>query len=140
MRVAFLILIAACSSAKQTDEPSPPSHSTSVAPQPARGSSADPSAAKPGDPAAELASLRADVDVMCNAAKVTGGKTFNEVGPHIAENMQTHHKVELFADFRTTTLDEIIVRMRRLMAKANVTQCDTVDVLIANDPRKESQD
>jgi len=77
---------------------------------------------------------------MCGAARATGGKTFNEVGPYIAENMRTHHKVELFADFRNSTLDEIIARMRALMAKANVTQCDTVDVLIANDPRKRSQD
>jgi hypothetical protein len=34
------------------------------------------------------------------------------------------------------TLDEIIERIRKLMALANVQQCETVDVLIANDPRK----
>jgi hypothetical protein len=73
---------------------------------------------------------------MCAAAKATGGTTFNEVGPYIAENMKTAFKLELFADFRTRTLDEIIERMRKGMAKANVQRCDTVDVLIANDPRK----
>jgi hypothetical protein len=54
----------------------------------------------------------------------------------MAENMKTAFKVELFADIRTTTLDEFIERIRKGMAKANVKQCDTVDVLIANDPRK----
>lgn len=84
--------------------------------------------------------VRADVEIMCGAAKATGGKTFMDVGPHIAENMKTELKVELFEDARTSTLDEIIARMRGLMAKANVTQCDTVDVLIANDPRKKPAD
>jgi hypothetical protein len=133
VRFAALVLVFACSSStKPTDEaPAPAPASTAAA-----GSGADPWATKPRDPAADLAALRADIDVMCSAAKVTGGTTFNEVGPHIAENMKTAFKLELFEDFRTRTLDEIIERMRKGMAKANVQQCDTVDVLIANDPRK----
>jgi hypothetical protein len=152
VRLAALIpfVIACSSSAKQTDEspaasspaPAPGSAAASAAssasaPAPApAGSSADPWSAKPRDPAADLALLRADIDIMCGAAKATGGKYFNEVGPYIAENMKTAFKLELFADFRTTPLDEIIERMRKGMAKVNVTRCDTVDVLLANDPRK----
>jgi hypothetical protein len=118
VRVALLLLVA-CSSAKQPDAPSTASGT-----------------AKSADP--DSAALRADVDIMCGAAKVTGGKTFIDVGPYIAEHMTTSYKVELFADARNATLDELLARMRALMAKANVTHCETVDVLVANDPRKQS--
>jgi hypothetical protein len=143
VRIALVFLIAACSSVKQTEGPSSPSVKQTDVASPTSpdastksAGSGDSWAVKPADPADDLAQLRADVAVMCGAAKATGGKTFSEVGPHIAENMKTHAKVELFADFRHSTLDEIVARMRALMARANVTQCDTVDVLIANDPRK----
>jgi hypothetical protein len=139
VRIALLVLVMACSSSvKQPDGSSPPRQADVPSPPSldAAEGSGDAWAVKPADPAGDLAQLRADVAIMCGAAKATGGKTFIEVGPHIAENMKTHAKAELFADFRNATLDEIIARMRALMAKANVTQCDTVDVLIANDPRK----
>ena len=90
----------------------------------------------PAKPDSEAAALRADVDVMCGAAKATGGTTFMQVGPYVAEHMKTSHKIELFADVRTRTLDEMLARMRALAAKAGVQRCDTIDVLVANDPRK----
>jgi len=131
-----LLVIAACSSSTKTPEESrAPAPVATPAPEKPAGSG-DSWEGKPDDPAADAALLRADVDVICNAAKVTGGKTWIDIGPHIAETMKTMHKIGLFADHRTTTLDEFIERIRGLMAKANVTQCDTVDVLIANDPRK----
>jgi hypothetical protein len=130
VRVALLLLVA-CSSAKQPDAPSTASGTAAPAPAPAPAP-----AAKSADP--DSAALRADVDIMCGAAKVTGGKTFIDVGPYIAEHMTTSYKVELFADARNATLDELLARMRALMAKANVTHCETVDVLVANDPRKQS--
>jgi hypothetical protein len=137
--LAALALLVACSSKpKQTDETAARSGSapaaTAPAPQPAPGSAADPWAEKPPEVAA--AELRADIDIMCGAAKVTGGKTVNDVGPYIAETMKTGFKVELFANIRNITLDEFIARMRKGMDKAGVKQCDTLDVLIANDPRK----
>lgn len=138
-----LLLVAACSSsAKQSDESSARSGSAPVAPAsttPAPPSGADPWAEKPRDPAADAAALRADIDMMCAAAKTTGGTTVMDVGPYIAEHMQTSFKVELFADIRTTTLDEFLARMRKGMTKAGVTKCDTLDVLIANDPRKKHE-
>jgi hypothetical protein len=90
-------------------------------------------------PDSETAALRADVDMMCGAAKATGATTFMQVGPYIAEHMKTSHKIELFADVRTRTLDELLARMRDLAAKAGVQQCDTIDVLVANDPRKRGE-
>lgn len=142
MRLALAFVLAACSSSTKQPEPAggstaPPAGSASTAGStPAAGSAQDSWAPKPHDPAADAALLRADIDMMCGAAKTTGGKTFMDVGPYIAEHMQTDFKVELFADIRTATLDEIIERMRKGMAKVNVKQCETVDVLIANDPRK----
>ena len=142
MRLVGLLLIAACSSsAKQSDETPKagsapaPAAVPAAAPASAAGS-ADPWAAKPVDPAAEAAAFRADIDIMCGAAKATGGTTVMDVGPYIAEHMQTSYKAELFADIRNVTLDEFLDRMRKGMAKANVTKCETLDVLIANDPRK----
>jgi len=41
---------------------------------------------------------------------------------------------------RTMTLDDFLERIRKLMAKVNVAHCDTVDVLIANDPRKKTRE
>jgi hypothetical protein len=140
--VGLLLVVACSSSAKQSDESSARSGSAPVAPAPttaAPRSGADPWAEKPRDPAADAAALRADIDMMCAAAKTTGGKTVMDVGPYIAEHMQTSFKVELFADIRTTTLDEFLDRMRKGMAKTGVTKCDTLDVLIANDPRQKHE-
>ena len=110
-----------------------------MAPPPAvdaPAASGDPWQAKPSDPAADLALLRADLDILCGSAKATGGKTVVEIGPYAAEHMNTVFKAELFADIRTTTLDEFVERIRKGMARANLQHCDTLDVLIANDPRK----
>ncbi len=136
--VNVVALLAACSSTKPSEETRSPATVVTTPPsgKASESGSADPWEGQPADPAADLAMLRADVDVICSAAKVTGGKTWIEVGPHIAETMKTMHKVGLFADHRTTTLDEFLDRIRGLMAKANITKCDTLDVLIANDPRK----
>jgi hypothetical protein len=137
MRLALVLLVAACSSkVKQADQSQAPAPSPPPASSGSGSAAEDSWATKPADPAAEAAAIKADVEIMCGAAKVTGGKVFMDLGPYIAEHMQTSYKMELFKDIRTSTLDEIIGRMRKLMAKANVTQCDTVDVLIANDPRK----
>src|SRR5512139_4226807 len=122
VRLAALALIVACSSSTKQPEQAPPPATQPAAP--AAAGSDDPWTPKPADPAAEQAALRADVDIMCGAAKATGGTTFIDVGPYIAENMKTGHKVALFADVRTRTLDEMIERMRALAAKANVTTCD----------------
>jgi hypothetical protein len=139
VRALLFASLVACSTPAKPAAESPPPPAGSAAPDPTTppttGSATDPWHGQPEDPAADLALLRADVDIICSAAKVTGGKSWMEVGPHIAENMKTMHKIGLFADVRTTTLDEFIERIRGLMAKASVTKCDTVDVLIANDPR-----
>ena len=82
--------------------------------------------------------LRADVDMICGAAKATGGKTFIEVGPYIAERMKTDLMTDLFNGLRNgqRSLDDFFVLMREAMKKTGVDKCDTVDVLTANDPRK----
>jgi hypothetical protein len=75
--------------------------------------------------------LRADVDMICGAAKITGGTDFMSVGPYIAEHMKTDLLAELFANIRTTTtLDMIVGCVRTAMAKTNVRKCATVDVLL----------
>ncbi|MEO8701590.1 MAG: hypothetical protein ABI867_16210 [Kofleriaceae bacterium] len=127
------LLVAACSTPRETVAPAP---IPAPAPAPAAEPAADPWQAKPADPAADAALLKADVDILCGAAKVTGGTTVVDVGPYIAEHMKTAAKVELFANIRDVTLDEFVARIRTIMAAANVTQCATLDVLIANDPRK----
>jgi hypothetical protein len=95
-------LLACSTSARQPAEPPTAApdpaptttESPAAAPAPATsGSAADPWQGEPADPAADLALLRADVDIICSAAKVTGGKTWIEVGPHIAETMKTMHKI-----------------------------------------------
>lgn len=123
--VLVLVALAACSSSKHSDAPPTPSNSA---------------ATLPSEPPRDLAALRADVDIMCNAAKMTGGKVFMDVGPYMAEHMHTAYKAPLFKDVRHATLDELIARMRELTAKVNVTSCDTIDVLVANDPRKQPTD
>ncbi len=81
--------------------------------------------------ATRLRDLRADVDMICSAAKTTGGTDFMSVGPYIAEHMKTDLLVELFANIRTTTtLDMIVGCVRTAMAKTNVKKCATVDVLL----------
>lgn len=125
----LLIALAACSSPatpNETPRSVPPTASAS-------GSSADPAT---GSAASQEDLLKQDMVVLCGAARATGGKVFMDVGPYIAEHMKSSYKLALFADIRTTSLDEIIERMRKLMTTANVKQCETVDVLIANDPRK----
>lgn len=76
--------------------------------------------------------LKADMDVICGAAKATGKEWFNDVGPYIAENMKSMYKYELFEGVTTgqATLEDIVARIRKLMAKTGVTKCDTVDVLL----------
>src|ERR1044071_5025613 len=72
--------------------------------------------------------LKADMVVICSAAKATGGEWFVDVGPYIAEHMKSMYKVELFAGVTTgqTTLEDIVARIRKLMAKTGVATCDTV--------------
>ena len=142
MRFALLALVVACSSSAKQKEVAPAEGSAPVAAQPAGSGSAqtDSWAPKPADPAAELALLRTDIDMICKAAKETGATAFIDIGPHIAERMKTGLLADLFANIRSgnVTLDDIIKRIREGMAKVNVQKCDTVDVLIANDPRKRS--
>jgi hypothetical protein len=138
-RLGIVLLVAACSTSREPVAPAPapaPTRAPAPAPAPAAEAAADPWHAKPADPAADAALLKADVDILCGAAKVTGGTTVSELGPYIAENMKTVAKVELFANIRDVTLDEFVARIRKIMASANITQCATLDILIANDPRK----
>jgi hypothetical protein len=75
--------------------------------------------------------LRADVDMICGAAKATGGTDFMSVAPYIAEHMKTDLLAGLFANIRTgTTLDMIVGCVRTAMAKTNVKKCATIDVLL----------
>jgi TonB family protein len=80
----------------------------------------------------ELAALRADVDMFCGAARATGGTTFMEMGPYIAERMKTDLLEDHFATLRSggTTLDMIVHQVRLGMAKVRVKRCATIDVLL----------
>ncbi len=83
-----------------------------------------------------LRDLRADVDMICGAAKITKGTDFMSVGPYIAEHMKTDLLAELLAKLRTTTtLDMIVGCVRTAMAKTAVTKCATIDVLLEQRPR-----
>jgi hypothetical protein len=96
---------------------------------------AEPAAAKSADPA-----LRADVDMICGAAKATGGHVLMSVGPYVAEHIKTDLLANFFANIRTTsTLDDFVAIVRGAMAKIGVDKCDTVDVLVANDPRNKTE-
>jgi hypothetical protein len=136
MRSALVVsvLVAACSSKAKQSEPAPKTEPTPAAPSgaaPVAGSSADPWSAQ-GSSVSQDELLAADMDVICGAAKATGKAWFNEVGPYIAENMKSTYKYELFEGVTTGTasLDDIVARIRKLMAKTGVTKCDTVDVLL----------
>jgi hypothetical protein len=84
-----------------------------------------------------LRELRDDIDMICGAAKATGGKYFMDMGPYIAEHMKTSFLTDLFQQLRGggATLDDFVARIREGMAKVNVTKCDTVDVLVKNRPK-----
>jgi hypothetical protein len=122
----LVLALAACS--KPAPEPAPQAQPPATPPPPQAAAAP---AAVPDDP------LRADVDMICGAAKATGGTHFVEIGPYMAEHMRTDLFADIFANIRggTVTLDDIIARIRSGMAKTGVERCDTLDVLIANDPR-----
>ena len=130
MRRALLavVVVSACSSKAKQSEPAP---QTAEAPAPKPGAS-DPWAAQ-GSSVSQDELLKEDIKVICGAAKATGKEWFNELGPYIAENMKSMYKYELFEGVTTgtATLDDIVARIRKLMAKTGVTQCNTVDVLLA---------
>ena len=128
LRIAMVCALVACgksaSESPRTAEPAPAKD-----PAPAK-----PDAAPTADPA-----LRADLDMICGAAKATGGHVLMSVGPYIAEHMKTDLLANFFANIRTTsTLDDFVGIVRGAMAKTGVDKCDTVDVLVANDPRKKT--
>jgi hypothetical protein len=81
---------------------------------------------------AALAALRADVEMICGAAKATGGTDFIAVGPYIAEHMKTDLLADLFANIRTTSLAKIVGRVRGAMAVTRIARCATIDVLVSS--------
>jgi len=89
-----------------------------------------------GDP------LKADVEMFCGAAKATGGKTFIEIGPYIAEHAKTDFMTDVFMGLRNgqKTLDDVLMRIRDAMKKTGVDKCDTLDMLVAHDPRKHTDE
>ena len=100
----------------------------------------EPAPAKPDPAPAADPALRADVDMICGAAKATGGHVLMSVGPYIAEHVKTGLLANFFANIRTTsTLDDFVAIVRGAMAKTGVDKCDTVDVLVSNDPRKKTE-
>lgn len=77
----------------------------------------------------ELEALRADVEMICGAARATGGTAFMPAGPYIAEHMKTRLLADLFANLRTTTtLEMIVTRIQGAMARVHVERCESIDV------------
>jgi len=134
-RFTILCALVACgTSACGTSASEPPRTAEPAA------AKAEPGPAKPDPAPAAYPALRADLDMICGAAKATGGHVFVSVGPYIAEHMKTGLLAEFFANIRTTsTLDDFVAIVRGAMAKTGVEKCDTVDVLTANDPRKKTE-
>ena len=90
----------------------------------------EPGPAKPDPAPAADPALRADLDMICGAAKATGGHVLMSVGPYIAEHMKTDLLANFFANIRTTsTLDDFVTIVRGAMAKTGVETCDTIDAL-----------
>jgi hypothetical protein len=85
--------------------------------------------------------LRADVEMICGATKATGGNTFIEIGPYIAEHAKTDLMTDLFLGLRKgeRSLDDFFVLIRGAMKKTGVEHCETLDVLMAHDPRKKTE-
>lgn len=76
-----------------------------------------------------LEALRADVEMICGAARATGGTAFMTAGPYIAEHMKTQLLADLFANLRTTTtLEMIVTRIQGAMARVHVERCESIDV------------
>jgi len=130
LRISLVCALVSCGkSASEPPRPAEPAAAKSeLAP-------ANPDPAPAADPA-----LRADVDMICGAAKVTGGHVLMSVGPYIAEHIKTGLLANFFANIRTTsTLDDFVATVRGAMAKTGVDKCDTVDVLVEADPRKKTE-
>ena len=69
--------------------------------------------------------------MICGAAEATGGTDFMSIGPYIAQHMKTDLLADLFANMRTTTTLDMVVRcVRTAMAKTSVQKCATIDVLL----------
>jgi hypothetical protein len=81
---------------------------------------------------AQLAALRADVDMICGAAEATGERWFNDLGPYIAERMKTNLMLDLFAKVvrHDATMDNVLDRVYLAMDKTGVKRCNTIDVMI----------
>jgi len=129
LRISLLCALVSCG--KSASEPPRPAEPAAAKSEPAP---AKPDPAPTADP-----TLRADVDMICGAAKATGSHVLMSVGPYIAEHMKTGLLANFFANIRTTsTLDDFVAIVRGATAKTGVDKCDTVDVLVANDPRKKT--
>jgi hypothetical protein len=120
LRISLLCALVACGkSASEMPRTAEPTAAKS------ESAPAKPDPAPAADPA-----LRADVDMICGAAKATGGHDLMSVGPYIAEHMKTDLLANFFANIRTTsTLDDFVTIVRGAMAKTGVETCDTIDAL-----------
>ena len=128
LRMSALVVFAVACAAPHSPT-APPAHTTEAPAQ------------KPSEAEVAMAALRADVEMICGAIRITGGTDVVSVGPYIAEHMKTDLLADLFANLRTTTtLDMIVERIRKAMAITHVERCATLEVLIAHDPRKDHGD
>src|SRR5689334_11083226 len=75
--LSLVLLVAACGGGASTSPPSPV-----PTPLPNEPDPTPPVAST--QPDAAMVALRADVDMICDAARVTNGKVFMAVGPYIA--------------------------------------------------------
>jgi hypothetical protein len=82
-------------------------------------------------------SLKHDVEMFCSAVVGSSAKTYNEIGPYVAERARSD---EFKAMLRESvggglTIWEIADKVRGWMKQTGVTSCKTLDVIVPPRPQ-----
>lgn len=80
--------------------------------------------------------VKSDVEMFCSATVGSTWKTFNEVGPYVAEHARSDEfKQLLLQPVRNgMTVWEFADKVRELMKRTGVERCKTLDVIVPPRP------